>query len=78
MANAMRRITFACRPSFEKFVRSAAESSFSVALKRWFLGPELEALVELDYPKAGKGRQKPALSAVEGVGLGIMLRIYFM
>jgi hypothetical protein len=47
-------------------------------LKRWFLGPELEALIEPYYPKAGKGRQKPALSAVEGVGLGIMLRIYFL
>jgi hypothetical protein len=39
---------------------------------------ELLALVEPHYTKAGNGRQKPALSAIERVCLAIMLRIYFL
>ena len=34
--------------------------------------------MEPHYTKAGNGRQKPALSAIERVCLAIMLRIYFL
>jgi IS5 family transposase len=70
MENAMRRITFACRPSFEKFARASRRQQFLNSMEAVVPWSELEALIELHYPKAGKGRQP--------VGLGIMLCIYFL
>jgi IS5 family transposase len=66
----MRQITFACQPSFEKFSRKSRREEFLTAMEVIVPWSELEALVAPYYPKAGKGRQP--------VGLGIMLRIYFL
>jgi transposase, IS5 family len=66
----MRQITFACQPSFEKFARKSRREEFLSAMETIVPWSELEALIEPHYPKAGKGRQP--------VGLGIMLRIYFL
>jgi len=66
----MRQIIFACQPSFEKFARASRREQFlnsMDAVVPWFA---LEALIEPHYPKAGNARQP--------VGLGIMLRIYFL
>ena len=66
----MRQITFACQPSFEKFARASRREQFLQTMELVVPWSELEALIEPYYPKAGKGRQP--------VGLGIMLRIYFL
>ena len=66
----MRQITFACQPSFEKFARASRREQFLQTMETVVPWSELEALVAPYYPKAGKGRQP--------VGLGIMLRIYFL
>ena len=66
----MRQITFACQPSFEKYARSSRREQFLQTMESVVPWSELEALIEPHYPKAGKGRQP--------VGLGIMLRIYFL
>ena len=66
----MRQITFACQPSFEKFSRASRREQFLATMEALIPWSELEALIEPHYPKAGKGRQP--------VGLGIMLRIYFL
>src|ERR1039457_4485722 len=66
----MRQITFACQPSFEKYARSSRREQFLNSMEAVVPWPELEALIEPHYPKAGKGPQP--------VGLGIMLRIYFL
>jgi len=66
----MRQITFACQPSFEKYARSSRREQFLNSMEAVVPWSELEALIEPHYPKAGKGRQP--------VGLGIMLRIYFL
>jgi transposase, IS5 family len=66
----MRQITFACQPSFEKFARASRREQFLKSMEAVVPWAELEALIEPHYPKAGKGRQP--------VGLGIMLRIYFL
>src|ERR1035438_5426536 len=70
MENAMRQITFACQPSFEKYARASRREQFLQTMESVVPWSELEALIEPHYPKAGKGRQP--------VGLGIMLRIYFL
>ena len=66
----MRQITFACQPSFEKFARASRRAQFLNTMDAVVPWSELEALIEPFYPKVGKGRQP--------VGLGIMLRIYFL
>ena len=66
----MRQITFACQPSLEKYARSSRREQFLHSMEAVVPWSELEALIEPHYPKAGKGRQP--------VGLGIMLRIYFL
>jgi len=66
----MRQITFASQPSFEKYGRTSRRESFLTAMEAIVPWSELEALIVPYYPKAGKGRQP--------VGLGIMLRIYFL
>jgi IS5 family transposase len=67
---AMRQITFACRPSFEKYARASRREQFLQTMETVVPWSELEAQIEPHYPKAGKGRHP--------VGLGIMLRIYFL
>jgi IS5 family transposase len=70
MENAMRQITFACQPSFEKFARASRREQFLQTMETVVPWSELETLVAPYYPKAGNGRQP--------VGLSIMLRIYFL
>jgi IS5 family transposase len=67
---AMRQITFACQPSFEKFSRASRRAQFLNTMETVVPWSELEALIEPYYRKAGKGRQP--------VGLGIMLWVYFL
>jgi IS5 family transposase len=67
---AMCQITFACPPSFEKYARTSRRERFLQAMEKVVPWSELEVLIEPHFPKAGKGRQP--------VGLGIMLRIYFL
>jgi IS5 family transposase len=62
--------TLANQGSFEKYARKSRREEFlnvMAAVVRW---RELEAPIELHYPKAGNGRQP--------VGLSIMLRVYFL
>ncbi|WP_420238355.1 IS5 family transposase [Telmatobacter bradus] len=66
----MRQITFASQPSFEKYGRTSRREAFLTSMESIVPWSELEALIAPFYPKAGKGRQP--------VGLGIMLRIYFL
>jgi IS5 family transposase len=66
----MRQITFASQPSFEKYGRTSRREAFLTSMETIVPWSELEALIAPFYPKAGKGRQP--------VGLGIMLRIYFL
>ena len=66
----MRQITFACQPSFEKFARASRREQFLQTMETVVPWSELEALIAPHYPKPGKGHQP--------VGLGIMLRIYFL
>jgi IS5 family transposase len=70
MEIAMRQITFACQPSFEKFARKSRREQFLNTMETVVPWSELEALIEPHYPKAGGGRRP--------VGLGIMLRVYFL
>jgi IS5 family transposase len=70
MERAMRQITFASQPSFEKYGRTSRREAFLTSMETIVPWSELEALIAPYYPKAGKGRQP--------VGLGIMLRIYFL
>ena len=70
MEIAMRQITFACQPSFEKFARASRREQFLQTMELVVPWSELEALIEPYYPKVGNGRQP--------VGLSIMLRIYFL
>jgi len=66
----MRQITFACQPSFEKYSRPSRREQFLSTMEAVVPWTQLEALIEPYYPKAGKGRRP--------VGLGIMLRVYFL
>jgi IS5 family transposase len=66
----MRQITFASQPSFEKYGRMSRREAFLTSMDTIVPWSELEAFIAPYYPKAGKGRQS--------VGLGIMLRIYFL
>lgn len=67
---AMKQQTFASQLSFEKYGRKSGRELFLDEMALVVPWSELEALVEPPYPKAGNGRRP--------VGLGIMLRTYFM
>ena len=66
----MRQQTLASQASFEKFGRKCKRERFLDRMEQVAPWDELLGLVEPYYPKAGNGR-KP-------VGLGIMLRTYFL
>jgi IS5 family transposase len=66
----MRQQTLASQASFEKFGRKGKRELFLDQMEQVVPWSELLALVEPHYPKAGNGRQP--------VGLGIMLRTYFL
>ena len=66
----MRQITFANQASFEKFSRKSKREQFLETMDSIIPWPELQALIEPYYPKAGNGRQP--------IGLSIMLRVYFL
>jgi transposase, IS5 family len=67
---AMRQLTLASQEVFEKHSRKGKRELFLDRMEQVVPWPELLALVEPHYPKAGNGRQ-PA-------GLSIMLRTYFL
>jgi IS5 family transposase len=67
---AMKQQTFASQSSFEKYGRKSRRELFLDEMELVVPWPELEALVEPHYPRAGNGRRP--------VGLPIMLRTYFM
>ena len=67
---AMKQQTFASHSSFEKYGRKSRRELFLDEMELVVPWPELQALVEPHYPKAGNGRRP--------VGLSIMLRTYFM
>lgn len=58
----MRQVTFASQPSFEKFARASSRDQFFGTMESVVPWPELEALIEPYYPKAGNGRQPVGLS----------------
>src|ERR1017187_7786027 len=66
----MRQQTLASQASFEKFGRKGKRELFLDRMEQVVPWPELLALAEPHYPKAGNGRQP--------VGLPIMLRTYFL
>ena len=66
----MRQQTLASQASFEQYGRKGKRELFLDQMEQVVPWPELLALVEPHYPKAGNGRQ-PA-------GLSIMLRTYFL
>ena len=66
----MRQTTFASQPSFEKYGRASRREQFLNTMEAVVPWAELESLIEPHYAKAGKGRQP--------VGLGTMLRVYFL
>ena len=66
----MRQITLASQGSFEKYARKSKREQFLETMNAIVPWSELEALIEPHYPQAGNGRQP--------VGLGIMLRVYFL
>jgi transposase, IS5 family len=66
----MRQQTLASQASFEKYGRKTRRELFLEEMNQVVPWSELEALVEPHYPKAGNGRRP--------VGLGIMLRTYFV
>src|ERR1035441_9225313 len=62
--------TLASQASFEKHGRKSKRELFLDQMNQVVPWCELQGLVEPHYPKAGNGRQP--------VGLGIMLRTYFL
>jgi IS5 family transposase len=66
----MRQQTLASQASFEQYGRKGKRELFLDQMEQVVPWPELLALIEPHYPKAGNGRQ-PA-------GLSIMLRTYFL
>ena len=66
----MRQLTLASQEVFEKHSRKGKRELFLDRMEQVVPWPELLALVEPHYPKAGNGRQ-PA-------GLSIILRTYFL
>jgi IS5 family transposase len=66
----MRQQTLASQAGFEQFGRKCRRELFLDRMEQVVPWPELLALVDPHYPKAGNGRQP--------VGLAIMLRTYFL
>jgi len=66
----MRQLSMVSQAIFEKHSRKGKRELFLDRMEQVVPWPELLALVEPHYPKAGNGRQ-PA-------GLSIMLRTYFL
>ena len=66
----MRQLTLASQGIFEKHSRKGKREVFLDQMEQVVPWPELLALVEPHYPKAGNGRQP--------VGFTIMLRTYFL
>ena len=66
----MRQQTLAAQAGFEKYGRKSRRELFLDEMEQVVPWSDLELLVEPHYPKAGKGRRP--------VGLGIMLRTYFV
>src|SRR5580692_12945755 len=66
----MRQQTLAAQTGFEKYGRKTKRERFLEEMEQVVPWAELEALVEPHYPKGENGRPP--------VGLGIMLRIYFV
>jgi IS5 family transposase len=56
MEIAMRQITFACQPSFEKHARPSRREQFLQTTESVVPWSDLEALIEPYYPKADNGR----------------------
>ena len=66
----MRQVTLASQGNFERYGRKSKREQFLESMEAIVPWREVEALIEPHYPKAGNGRQP--------VGLGIMLRVYFL
>jgi IS5 family transposase len=66
----MRQMTLASQASFEKYARKSRREEFLNVMDVVVPWRDLEALIEPFYLRAGNGRQP--------VGLGIMLRVYFL
>jgi transposase, IS5 family len=66
----MRQQTLAADAGFEKYGRKSRRELFLDEMEQVVPWSDLESLVEPHYPKAGNGRRP--------VGLGIMLRTYFV
>jgi IS5 family transposase len=66
----MRQQTLAAHAGFEKYGRKSRRELFLDEMEQVVPWSDLESWVEPHYPKAGKGRRP--------VGLGIMLRTYFV
>jgi IS5 family transposase len=66
----MRQLTLASQGSFEKYRKTTRREKFLEEMEQVMPWAELESLIEPSYPKMGSGRPP--------IGLGIMLRIYFL
>jgi len=66
----MRQQTLASQASFERYGKKTRREKFLEEMDRIIPWAELESLIEPHYPKEGNGRPP--------VGLGMMLRIYFL
>ena len=66
----MRQQTLAAQTGFEKYGRKSKRERFLDEMEQIVPWAELQALVEPHYPKGENGRPP--------VGLGIMLRVYFL
>ena len=66
----MRQQTLASQASFERYRKQTRREKFLEEMDRIMPWAELEALIAPYYPKQGNGRPP--------VGLGIMLRVYFL
>ena len=66
----MRQITLASRGGFERYGKKTRRQKFLEEMDEIMPWAQLQSLIEPYYPKEGNGRPP--------VGLGIMLRIYFL
>jgi transposase, IS5 family len=66
----MRQITLASQGSFERYGKKTRREKFLEEMDEIVPWAQLQSLIEPHYPKQGNGRPP--------VGLGIMLRIYFV
>ena len=66
----MRQVTLASQGNFERYGKKTRREKFLEEMDGVMPWPELESLIAPHYPKEGNGRPP--------VGLGIMLRIYFL